>query len=280
MTLNLREKILVFLLGIVVVLFVGIKLLITPALATLSLHTQTLLDMQTRQNIARMNLATASKLDNTVKKAASAADAAAANILPSVDNERLNLWLLGLTSANGLTVNSIKFATPVVTEIGQTATNQQSSGSSSQVTTVNTLTYLLKTYAEGFKGHTVSSGTVGSSTASKSTSAATQSSSAAQTAKSTAGTAANTASTGTSTSTAGSLLSEDVTLQLSGNYGGFKAFLDTIKNSGKTVQVTKLDITPQNATVVLRCYGAEKPDDTDTVFAWTLPAPAGKNDIM
>lgn len=270
MTLNLREKILVFLLGIVVVLFVGIKLLITPAFTTLSVHTQTLLDMQTKQDIARTNLATASKLDSTVKKAATAADTAAASILPSVDNERLNLWLLGLTAANGLSVNSIKFSTPAVTDIGQTTTTQQSSGSGSQVTTANTLTYLLKTYAEEFKGHTVSSGTAGNSTASKSTSATAQSNSASQTTK----------STGSSSSATGSLLSEDVTLQLTGNYGGFKALLDTIKNSGKTVQVTKLDITPQNATVVLRCYGAEKPDDTDTVFAWTLPAPAGKSDIM
>lgn len=49
MTLNLREKILVFVLSIVVVLFIGVKLLLTPAFGALSLHTQSLLDMQTKQ---------------------------------------------------------------------------------------------------------------------------------------------------------------------------------------------------------------------------------------
>lgn len=279
MTLNLREKILVFVLSIVVVLFIGVKLLLTPAFGALSLHTQTLLDMQTKQAIARANLSATTKLNSNIQKAAAAADSAAASILPSVDNAQLNLWILGLTGQSGLTLSAVKFSDSTVTDIGSDSTSQQSSGSSSQsgssngqqTTAANKLTYLLKTYAEGYKSNTLTNNKTTASngtTAPKSGASALQNSSGAQAAK----------------GATGALLREDVTLELSGTYDGVKAFLDAVQNSGKTVRVISLDVVVVNnvtsAEAVLACYGAEKPDNSDTTFTWNLPAPSGKSDVI
>ena len=75
-----------------------------------------------------------------------------------------------------------------------------------------------------------------------------------------------------------------VTMTLSGNYNQAKVFLDTVKNSGKTVTVTAFSCAVNGGvytiTATLQCYGAEKPDSSDSTFTWTLPKPAGATNVM
>ncbi|MFT9056930.1 MAG: hypothetical protein ABF449_09975, partial [Ethanoligenens sp.] len=76
------------------------------------------------------------------------------------------------------------------------------------------------------------------------------------------------------------VLQVDVTLTMTGTYAQAMSFLDALKNTGKTVQVTSLQISGALITVTVRCYGALKPSDSDQTLVWTLPAVSGKPSLM
>jgi Tfp pilus assembly protein PilO len=85
--------------------------------------------------------------------------------------------------------------------------------------------------------------------------------------------------------TEGGLLCVNVTINMTGTYDQAKAFLDAVKNCGKTAIVNAFTCSVDNNKVytisaVIACYGAEKLDDSDSTFAWTQPQPAGNNDLM
>jgi hypothetical protein len=119
MTLSLREKILIYLLVLVLAVFSIYKFVYTYVSADYETN-KTMLVSLTQQNNLRRELYTKyAAIDTTIAEAAEKADQAADPFFPSLEPEKLNLWLDGYVSKAGLALGSIIISEPTVAPIGE-----------------------------------------------------------------------------------------------------------------------------------------------------------------
>jgi Tfp pilus assembly protein PilO len=80
------------------------------------------------------------------------------------------------------------------------------------------------------------------------------------------------------------VMMSSVTLVMTGSYTSLENFLDAVSGSGRCIVLASIQISQQNSVltcnVVLQCYGAEKLDNSDSIFDWKLPLPSGKKTMM
>ncbi|HEX3026621.1 MAG TPA: hypothetical protein VHR42_05280 [Clostridia bacterium] len=256
MTLTSREKKLLFVLALVVILVGGFRFLVLPAYSKFNTENENFSTLLARQLIAKGNLAAAGTIDSGLQKKLSDVDSSASALFPSLSNDQLNIWILDLTAKNGLSVSSIKFGSPYVTEISKDNiknADSSTSGSTSagqNQTAAGDLNYLLKKYAQGYKGSSTSA-------VPATTSGSSSSSSSAQ--------------SGASSQQAGnSLVGEQIKISMTGSFAQANSFLDAVKNSKKTVLVSSFSCSPKGSTLTIDAtllfYGAEKPDSSDKTF--------------
>lgn len=254
MILSAREKILLFLLALVIVVTGGMKFLVNPALDRMASRRARLAQALAEGETASRNVQTAVRMSADVQSALAAADSAASALLPSTASDKLNVWFLSMARQNGLTLTGIRFGDPVATDIRSAGSGSRPAGAASSQTQEDDIAYQLRTDAEEFRG-----------TASAPSAVSGPASSAASSVSSVSST-----SSAASSAARAQLLEKDVTLSLSGPESGFLGLLDAIKKSGRTVRVVSYSTTVQNgsgtATVVVQCFGAEKPDDSDSLF--------------
>ena len=256
MILSAREKILLFLLALVLVIAGGTKFLVNPTVDRLVARRSELAQMQSRRQSASQNVRDAGSVPAGVQSALTKADSSASALLPSVASDQLNAWFLKLAQQNGLTLVSIQFDNPVATDIHSAGTSSRTNVSAASQPKDDDIAYQLRMYAEEYRG----------------TSSSTSRASSSQTASARSGAAGSTSSQTSAASASSSaqpqLLERTATLGLSGPQSGILGFLDAIKQSGRTVRVVVYESTLPGgtATVTVQCFGAEKPDDSDSLL--------------
>lgn len=269
MTLSAREKILLFVLAIVLILFVGIRYLVLPSFKSYTADLQKLDGLMQKQQQTQNAVSQARTVGERERQALQKAESAASPLLPSADSDLLNVWAVKLMEDAGLKVTSITLAPATSVDIAPSGSG--AAGTSSAVPGLPG--YKLGDYAETYKG-TAPKAAGGTSSAASSPSSASSSASGTSSASSSAA----------GGSKEGTVLNVNISASMTGTYAQASAFLDAVKNCGKTAVVTSFTCTGSGAAVtfdaVISCYAAEKLDNSDTTFAWDQPAPAGKNSLM
>lgn len=257
MKLSFREKWLLIILAVIAIGALGINFLVMPQYRSTKALAADMADFKLQQFAASTDAAAAGKMDGAVSKALAQADRDAAKLLPTLDSDMLNVWFLDMAKSRSLTLSSVGFGDRTATEIALTVESAQAAVKGAAPTEQATI---LDEYADTVRG-TASAGTASSRAPAASSSASSASSSAKY-----------------------PVLGEEVTLQLTGSYDNLKAFLDDIAGSRRTVRVAEFSCggsgASVSATVKVDCFAAKKPDDTDRLFTWQLPAPAGQSDLI
>jgi len=263
MSLSVREKVLVFLLIIAALIFVGVKYLISPVQLSGQNNKNKIIDLFTQQQVVAQKVAVARTADSNLQKQLASANSAAAAILPQPENELINVWAVNLAQKSGLVVTTISLSKPAVTDIG----TKTGGGGTSQAGQTQNDNYLLKDYMNTYKNGSEKGSTASSSAPSTSASSATTSGSSSATGE-------------------GGLLCISVSINLTGTtFNQCQAFLDDVKNCGKTAIITTYSCAQDTTghyivSAIIDCYGAEKLNDSDTTFAWSLPKPSGESSLM
>lgn len=273
MKLSIREKWMLIILAVIAVTALGINYLVMPQYRETQALAADMVSVKLQQVTASADAAAAGKVDGAVSRALVQTNKDAAALLPTLDSEVLNVWFLNMAKGRSLTVSSIGFGGATATDIAVTVTSAQAAVKGAAPPAQD---YILEHYADLVRG-TSSGGKVASSSqagkASSSPAAASSSRSSSSAAAKSAPVAAKYP-----------VLGEEVTLHLTGSYGNLKGFLDDIAGSRRLVRVTAFNCGGSGAnvgaTVTIDCFAAKKPDDTDKLFIWQLPAPAGQSDLI
>lgn len=269
MKLSVREKGLVIFLLVFALLALGINFLIVPQYKVLSGLTNDMLGYKTQQYIASGDLEAVKKIDATQSKVLSETNQAASSLLPTLDNDILNVWFVNMAKSNQLSVVSIMFGQESATNIAVAIVSESNSSKGTVDIQQN---YLLKTYADTYRGKSNNAGKEsGNLSASANTSSGNKKATPSQ-------------ANSSGSSNAYPVLGETVDLKVSGSYGNIKNLLNTIANSKRLIRVSSLTCSGSSANCIaevkIDCYGAEKPDDTDKLFDWQLPAPSGQSSLL
>ena len=248
MNLSMREKVLMLTLCLVVIIFLGLKLLIFPAMDTLSYDKSKLLQVQPKTSNAQANILMVKSVDIKIQKAYEDAKTAAVPLLPTLDKPSLNEWLFYLAEANGLIVQTTFFYNPTTTGNASDPTAASTSNDNNNLTN---LSYTMKTCADQYLGKSSSQ---------------------------------NTKTSASGKSGEADAIMSTVTMQVAGNYSDFKSFLDAIRDTKRSIVVSAFNCLKQNNTLTcsltLQFYAAEKLDNSDSIFDWKLPNPSGQKDLM
>lgn len=247
MTLNLHEKYLLVTLAFLLIIFLGFKFLIIPAMGSLSADSKNLTQNQIQVNDANSKMAQLKSLSANINKNLAEAKDASSSLFPSLDKPSLQVYFLDIAKVSGLTVTSVNVSDPVAASSPASISKSSSSSSGSNSSgAYSEPSYQMKTYAEQYKG---------SSQSAKSTS-----------------------------SKAGEAIMSNVTIKMTGNYAAAKSFLNAIRDSKRSILVLSFDCSsesnPFTFEITMQCYAAQKLDNSDNVFNWKLPNPAGKSDLM
>ena len=128
MKLSFREKLLITLLALVLIIGCGGSMLVYPAYLNYKNKQSTLAQDVFAKTHAEAQVSAATNVETNRQSALDKAMKAAASILPSVDTPSLNIWLCNMASASGLSVERITFSSPVSADVG---TNIQSTQTNS-----------------------------------------------------------------------------------------------------------------------------------------------------
>lgn len=264
-SLSKREKIMLLALGVVIIMFLGVRFFVMPAASKLSDDSGRLASAQVSALEIREKVTEAQLASKTVSKNLESAKKSASALMPSIDWPTLHMWILSIANQSGLDMTSIKITSPVpaatVEYSGAASSVSQSSSSSSD--------YSMGDFANAFSG--IKKSFSSSSSASSSSSSSSASSS--------------TPSSSSKTSSAsGNVLMATITLQFGGNYSQVKNFLDAIERSKRCVLISSFDYEKNDKgytfTITLQCYAAQKLQTGDSIYDWGTSKPAGKKDIM
>jgi len=110
MTLNVREKILIYVLVIVLVLFGGIKLIVMPISQGYLTDSAALFTLTQQKNKAQNDVLLSKQIDVSKQTVLSEAIKSSQLFYPSLSNEYLNVLAVNLALSNGFTVYSIRFS--------------------------------------------------------------------------------------------------------------------------------------------------------------------------
>ena len=238
MKINFQEKMLLVVLAGVVLLYVGINFLIMPAWNSMQTANAQFSQTEASRTEAQADLTDASGIETAKQTAKEKALKASDALLPAMNKSELQLYLVPIMQAHGLSLASIQIGDPMSDNITVPTT---SSGA-----TAKTPQYKLKQAA----GATTASGTA-SVSVSTSTSSASSTSSATSSTSSTASTSSGT--------TNGMVMSYKVTLTCNGTSAQGTALLDAFKDTGKTILVTNYKYASPSASYVMTIYCAAKP---------------------
>jgi Tfp pilus assembly protein PilO len=268
LNISMREKILLFVLGLVAICFLGIQFLIMPAADSLGNNSATLMQTQVQVAQAQADVAQAKNAPSSLSKALSEATQSASGLLPSLDKPSLHIWIFGIAKDKGLTVKSAVISDPISATPGTAISTGNSGGGTGTATNAaasSEVAYNLKTYAEAYTGN---KGNTASSSASTSSGTSASSSTA----------------VGTSGAVIGDAMMVSVDMEMTGTYAQANAFLDAVKKTKRYVSVSgfsyKIKDKKLTFDVTLQCYAAQKLDSSDNLFNWALPVPSGQKDLM
>jgi Tfp pilus assembly protein PilO len=246
MTLSYREKILVVLLLVVAVIYLGIQFLIMPAYNSYTNNQSIVSELTDKKLLVQNNVSNVTNINVALQKAQANALNVAKPFLPTLDADILNVWANNIASSNGYTIQSIAITSPKATII-------QLNPSKSENTLPNS--YPIKDFANKVNGIN-NQGTA--ATTSQATAPAN-------------GRLDNK-----------SMLESDITLSMTGQFSNVSSFLNAIKNSKRTVNVSSFTATYNDKNVfiftcTINCYAVQKLDSSDNLVDWNLPAPSGKS---
>ncbi|MFT8889636.1 MAG: hypothetical protein ABF904_12570 [Ethanoligenens sp.] len=245
MKLNVREKMLLLALVGFLVLYLGIRFLLTPAWSSLSKSSVQLANVEAQRQTASANVAAAANIPKAKQAAQNKAALAAKALLPEMSKEDIHQYVVPLAQAQGLNVTALVLNDPFSADIGIT------SSMSSPVPD-----YSLKMYAQRANGQRVTS-----SASSMGTSSA---AGAAQNTGSSVSGAGTSSAPGTASGKSGTVLAYTVTITANGTLAQANAFSDAIKNTGRTILVNSVQFSQQNGTgsmtISLTFYCAQKLD--------------------
>lgn len=250
--LSSREKILLFSLGLLLILFLGIQLLLRPAAAALAADGEALQNALVSAQQVTMQEQTVSGTRQTMQKTLREATKAASFLFPSLDKPALQVFIENIAKKSGFKVQAITISDPAAAAVQNSAATASSPGST---------LYNMKGYADSYTGKPVSSAAASSTVVSAAASSA-----------------------ATSSGTTGDVLALSVNMQMSGSFDNAKKFVDAIKNTNKAVVVTAFSFAKadkgNSCTATLQFYAAQKLSNNDHTLDWNQKKPAGKNSLM
>lgn len=266
-SLSKREKIMLLALGVVIIMFLGVRFFVMPAASKLSDDSTRLASAQVNALAIRQKVTEAELATKAVSKNLENAKKSASALMPSIDWPTLHMWILGIANESGLDMTSIKITSPV-----PAATVQYSGGASSASPSSSSSSgYTMGAFANAFNGIKNSLSSSSSTSSSSSSSSAASSSSAPS-------------SSSKTSSASGNVLMATITLQFNGNYAQVKNFLDAIERSKRCVLISSFNYEKNDKgysfTITLQCYAAQKLETGDKIYDWGTSKPAGKKDIM
>lgn len=254
LNLSMREKIMLLVLGLVIIILFGAKLLIIPASSSLNTDTANLTKAKLSVLEANTQLVEAKSAPKSVEKAYNDAKNAASPLLPSLNKPSLHLWFLNLAQESGLTIQSITIGDP------SPATPSFDSSASTQTSSESNITCNMDNYAKAYIN-----GNAASSKPDSSESGTDEESDEPSPA-------------------AGDAMTASVELNMTGSYEGMETFLDTIEKTKRNIIISAFNCKTDSGVftfdVTLQCYAAQKLDDSDTIFDWKEDNPEGKDDLM
>ncbi len=206
MTLSLREKILLYILALLLSMFLIYKFVYVKAAAEYASNKQIYAELSKQYEFMRNLSSRYGNINEDLKLAKDRAAKSAAPFFSSPDAEKINLWLNKIIVKHGLTVISVKLSEPKIAPVDEPGRN---AGSPS---------YPLLAYYEAF----TSPGKGAETPASKPASSAPP---------------AQTPAGQSKSAPADSVLSVSATLSMKGPVAAVTAFCGDVLNSGKTAAV-------------------------------------------
>lgn len=254
LNLSMREKVMLLVLGLLIIVLFGAKLLIIPAAESLSGDREALSKANTSVLEAKARIEQAKTAPQSLKKAYSEAISAAAPLLPPLDKPSLHLWFIDLAKKSNLTVESMSISDPAPSTPSFEGLAADNASASSNATCN------MDNYANQYKnGRAASSGTEKQEIDAK-------------------------AENGGPSPAGGDAMMATVKLTITGSYKGMEAFLDEINNSKRYIIISALSCNKEQDVftfqITLQCYGAQKLDGSDNIFNWKQPNPKGKEALM
>lgn len=252
MSFSRREKVLLVVLAAVAVLAGGFWTLDLPAFSTCQSETALLRDARLRRGQAEQAVRDAPGAEQMVDAAAWQAAQSSGALLPAMDAETLEVWLVALAQRSGMKVSAVSLGALRSADIGaeEGAESAGTPGTASGAVPLPgapAVRYRLGDFLKAYRGQ--------GSPAPASPAGG----------KAAAGTArAPAVGAGTAV---GTVLERDVTLAYDGRDADLFAFMDLLEGSGRTALVTAFST--ENAAVTVACFGAEKPAGGDELFAWS-----------
>ncbi len=266
MKLTKREVMLLFLLGTVAIVFIGLNYLIMPLYNsnqdmkdTLSILNDQLITMQTDQQIT-------GTIDTQIEAATKETEEASEPFVYSIRPEQLTYWLNSLLQANNMEMNAIEF-----TDIASAAPNFETDR---EAPSGSNLELPIQNMADIVNGE--SAAAVQESSAQPTDAAADGEGTAAQ--EETDGAASDTVAAPPET------YCTQVILNATGSYEDISKFMNALYADGRALAVDSLTITDyqeggQMAAVAIRFFGAPLPNDLEEE-SYSFPAPAGQSSLM
>ena len=259
---NNREKFLIIILAAAIILMGGFKLLIEPALKSLSSTNTAYIKAGQDITTYQEDKSRANRIDAENQKLETTISSDTAAFFPELTNDKIQLFFQNLANAAGISYSIFIMEPPVASQIINTTSTDSS------------IDYPAKDAADEIAS--INNGTPPPANGDSSSQATTSSSE----------TSSQVAASSTA-SAASNILPKDaiemmiVTIQFDGSYDQALSLLNGIKSSGRTVRVSSFNMTTGNAggttvSISAECYGVQKFTDTDPLSKDTLQPPAGK----
>ena len=248
---NNREKFLIIILAAAIILMGGFKLMIEPALKSLSATNVAYIKAGQDKTTYQENKSRANRIGAENKKLETTISSDTASFFPELTNDKIQLFFQDLANTAGISYSIFIMEPPIASQIINTTSVDSS------------IDYPAKDDANEIAS--INNGTPPPVTSDTSSQDATSSTS----------------------STVSKVLPKDliemmiVTIQFNGSYDQALSLLNGIKNSGRTVRVSSFNMSTGNTggtivSISAECYGVQKFTDTDPLSKDTLQAPSGK----
>lgn len=223
---NTREKFLIIILGAVVILMGGFKLLIEPKIKSLSGALVNYAEAQGKIQTAENNVLTAKSIDEQNKQLKESIKTGSANFFPELKSDKMQIFFQKLAEETGISYDSFVMTRPVASAISlQTAISED-------------ITYPAKEAADGIEK--IEKGDKDNSQESSSSSQAPNA----------------------TVSDKQLLEMTVVSLQFRGTYEQGVRLLDALKNTKRILRISNVSISTQNDVLVVsisvECYGIKK----------------------
>lgn len=268
MKLTKREMMLLFVLGTVAIVFIGVNYLVMPLFTSNKELNDTLSGLNDQLMTLQINQQTAGTIDAQIQKEMDTTTELSAPFAQSIRHEQVSYWLNALLKANNLTMNSIEF-----TDIISAAPNFDSDKPASSL---QKLDLPIQNTAD------IASGKQTAQPSETPTDAATQNTT--DTAADTTQTATTAQADTTQTAAPPETYCTQVILNATGSYANISKLMDALYAGGRMLTVDSFSIGDYQdggkmLVIAVRFYGAPLPDGVEGQ-SYDFPAPAGQGSLM